>query len=147
MALKQSKWAKGLKQVPESGEARGVVVERFEFSVDDDLSVGDIIELAGLPAYHFPVDAVLDVEALGASTTLDVGLMSGDYGDNDAARTCSNELFAAQSSASAAVVRMTKSAGFQLASSSKSRSIGVKLGGAGVTASGQRITLILQYTQ
>lgn len=147
MALFQSKWGNGKKAAAVSREARGVVVERFEYEIDEDLAIGDEIEIGRLPAYHFPVDAVLINEALGASVTVDVGIMSGDAGANDAARTVGDELFDGTAVTNAAVTRMSKAAGFQIAATDADRGIGAIIAGAGVTASGQKLTLILTYAQ
>lgn len=146
MAIKQSLWALGRKQAPVSREARGVVVERFTFTVDEDLAQNDIIELAVLPAYHFPVDAVLVTGAMGASVTFDIGLMSGAVGDPSGSRTCGDELFDGLDVASAKVSRPTAAAAFAVQPANQDRSIGVKAN-AGVTASGQTVTLILTYAQ
>ena len=147
MALHQSDWATGRKQAPVSREARGVVVERFTFTVSDDLAANDIIELAVLPAYHFPVDAVMVTDAMGTGVTFDVGIMSGDVGEDDGARTSGDELFDGTNVENAAVTRMSKADGFTLASANADRSIGLKVLGAGITAAGQEITLVLSYAQ
>lgn len=149
MALKQSKWGKGQKQAPVSREANGVVTERFDFTVTEDLEVGDIIELAVLPAYHFVTDAVLVVSgaAPGASVTADVGIMSGAVGEDDDTRTCGTEIFAAANVAATGVTRATATSAFLIERGNDHRSIGLKIGGADVTASGQVFTLVLSYAQ
>lgn len=144
MAIKQSLWALGIRQAPVSAEAGGVVCEKYEITVDANLASTDIVELGVLPAYHTVTDAVLITGDLGAGVTLDVGIMSGIKGDDDPSRTSNNELFAA--AANNSVVRMSKAAGFQIAPVEADRSIGLKVSGA-VTASGQKITLILSCKQ
>ena len=147
MAIVKSEWTKGRKQAPVSGEARNVVTERFDFTIGADMAANDIVELAVLPAYHFVVDAVLILSAgLGAGRTVDVGIMSGDVGEEDNTRTSGNELYAAQDSAAAVASRMVKADGFLLAPGNKDRSIGVKVSDT-VTAANQKVTLVLQYAQ
>lgn len=144
MAIKQSVWAQGLRQAPVSGEAGGVVCEKYEFTVSANLASTDIVELGVLPAYHTVVDAVLITGDLGSGVTIDVGIMSGIKGDKDSSRTSGNELFAA--AANNTVVRMSKAAGFQIAPVDADRSIGLKVSGA-VTGSGQKVMLILSCKQ
>ena len=141
----QSDWALGRKQAPTSREAGGVVAQRFEATIDADLDVGDIVELAVLPAYHTVVDAILDTEALGTSVSVDVGIMSGAVGDPDGTRTCGDELFSAEDASAAAVVRARASSAFTIAPADRDRSIGVKVSAA-VTA-GKKIALTLFMVQ
>lgn len=147
MALLQSDWAVGRKQAPVSAESGGAVVEKYEFTINDDVAIGDKIELGVLPAYHHVVDAVLIVGAMGASVTANVGIMSGGYGVVDASRTVGDELYAAADVSAAAVVRMTNADGFLLAPNGTDRGIGVEIAGANVTASGQKVTLVLTTAQ
>lgn len=143
MAIKQSDWAYGRRTTAVCGEAGEVVCERFTYTVTSDLSAGDIIEMGPLPAFAFPVDAVLVTDELGTGT-LDVGVMSGDAGSTDQSRTCGAELFSG--AADASVVRMSQPGGFRLTSVDKDRGIGVKVSAA-VTAANQRIDLLLFYRQ
>ena len=141
----QSDWVLGRKQTPTSREAGGVVAQRFEATIDTDLDVGDIVELAVLPAYHTVVDAILDTEALGTGVSVDVGVMSGAVGDPDGTRTCGDELFSAEDASAAAVVRASESSAFTIAPADRDRSIGVKVSAA-VTA-GKKIGLVLFMVQ
>lgn len=146
MAIKHSAWANGQKAAPVSREANGLVVERFTFTITEDLASGDIVELAVLPAYHYPVDAVLVSGALGASVTVDIGIMSGDVGSPDSNRTSGDELFDGLDVAAAAVTRLEEAGAFSIQSTDRDRSIGLKVNAA-VTASNQEITLVLTYAQ
>ena len=147
MTIKQSAWAAGRKVAAVSGCAGEVVSQKFEFTVNENLAIGDIVEIGVLPAEHDVADMVAVVDAMGAGVTVDVGIMSGDYGDTDQSRTSANEFFAGADVAAATVARMASATGFRLDSGRKDRSIGVKIGGAGVTASGQVITLEVMYRQ
>lgn len=141
----QSEWVLGRKQTPTSREAGGVVAQRFEATIDTDLDVGDIVELAVLPAYHTVVDAILDTDGLGTGVSVDVGVMSGAVGDPDGTRTCGDELFSAEDASAAAVVRASESSAFTIAPADRDRSIGVKVSAA-VTA-GKKIGLMLFMVQ
>lgn len=142
MALFQSDWAKGLKNTPFADCAGDVIAEKFKFTVTSNIAANDIIEIGGLPALHEVVDAVLIVDEAGTAT-YDVGIMSGEYGVNDAARTCGNEFFAGAADAQA--TRMSKVAGWRVGATDKHRGIGVKVLGAGITAASQVIELVLFY--
>ena len=117
--------------------------ERFTYIITSNLASGDIIEMGPLPAFAHPVDATLVSDELG-TVTLDVGIMSGDFGSTDQARTCGAELFSA--AADASVVRMSLPGGFRLTPVDKDRGIGVKVSDA-ITAANQRIDLLLYYRQ
>lgn len=69
--------------------------------------IGDIVEMGAIPAGCIPVDVIVDNGALGASATLDVGILSGDY-DAAGVRTMGNEFIAAGAAATAGVLRRNK---------------------------------------
>lgn len=142
MSIVQSPWGGQRRQAPVSAEAGGVVCEKYRYTIPagTNLAVNDIIELAVLPAYHTVVNAILITDAL-ATTTIDVGIMSGTVGSPDQARTCGNELFAA--AANGSVVRNSKPEGFRIVPIEGDRSIGLKVLTAGVTGAGQFIELVL----
>ena len=143
MAIVQSSWGSLRKQAPVSGEAGGVVAERYTYTVPAGLTLaaGDIVELGILPTYHTIVDAILIVDEAGTAT-YDVGVMSLLPGDTTQSRTCGAELFSG--AADASTTRMSLATGFRLAASNANdRSIGVKVVGASVVGAGQVIDLIL----
>ena len=142
MALFQSDWAKGQKNVPFGDCAGDVIAEKFKFTVTANIAANDIIELGCIPALHEVVDAILIVDEAGTAT-YDVGVMSGEFGVNDAARTCGNDFFAG--AADNAATRMSKVAGWRVGSTDKHRGVGVKVLGAGITAASQVIELVLFY--
>lgn len=147
MAIKQSAWAAGRKVAAVSGCSGEVVAQKFQYTVNENLVVGDIIEIGVLPAEHDVSDMIAIVDGMGAGVTVDVGIMSGDYGDTDQSRTVGAEFFSAADVAADATARMSLKGGFRLDSGVKDRSIGVKINGAGVTAAGQIITLEVMYRQ
>lgn len=147
MAVKQSAWAQGRRVAAVAGSSGTVVAQKFKIVIDEDLAIGDIVEFGVLPNYHDVVDMKVVNAALGAGVTGDVGIMTGDYGDPDQARDSGNEFFAAADLAAAAVTRMTKPEGFLLTRTDKERGLGLKIGGAAVTATGQEVTVIVEYRQ
>lgn len=143
MAIKQSDWAYGRRVAAVGDEAGDVICERYSYVITSNLAAGDIIEMGPLPAFSFPVDAVLVTDELGDST-IDAGIMSGEFGSSDQSRTCGAELFSA--AADASVVRMSLPGVFRLTPVDKDRGIGVKVSAA-ITAANQRIDLLLYYRQ
>lgn len=96
MAIKKSLYTGGMaRQTLHSPFTAMVpVTVIIEHAFTEALAATDILELAVLPAYC----KVLSAELLTvgtATTTFDVGFMSGRPGSTDAARTSGTELFAA----------------------------------------------------
>ena len=144
MTIKQSNWAKGIEVTATSDCSSEVVCERFTFTVTDNLTSADIIELGVLPAGSTVADAILYTGNLGAGVTVTSGIMSGMVGDKDAARTCGSELFSAV--ANNAIVRPSTSSAFTIAPVNADRSLGVKVSG-NVTAANQVVALSVFYKQ
>lgn len=131
-----------------TGDCAGDVITN-DYYVDllaSEIVLNDVIDIGILPANHTVVDMVLipdDLDTNGAPTlALDVGIMSGTPGDTTSVRTCSNEFFAADTSARTGVVSaMSKKDGFIVKPSTADRSIGVKFQAAAATAAAGRIRL------
>jgi hypothetical protein len=104
--------------------------------------INDIVEMVGLPRDCVPVDVIVDNGALGASATLDVGILSGEYGDAVAGRTMpATDFVAAGAAATAGVIRRNRSAS-GLVVQNVDRSVGIRFLGAN-PAAGQTIRLTL----
>lgn len=99
--------------------AKDVVPVIGDFVIPAGFASGDIVEMVGLPAGYVPVDLYVANEALGTTMTVDVGLLSGDYGkllDNlGAARTSSNEFMTAVALAATGVSRANRFQGATIA--------------------------------
>lgn len=149
MALKQSAWALG-NQVSVRPQTAGCDhTQRFTFEVDvlaRALAIGDIVEIGELPSYCVITAVQVFTEGTWTGATADIGLMSGEYGLNDAARTSGNQLFAAADLT--AFNRLVKPECLLLPFSELPRGIGIKIAGAAVAqAAGKRIHLVLTYRQ
>lgn len=144
MAIIQSEWAAGRKQAPAAGTARNVVVERYSFTLTDDVAGSDILELAILPAFHFIVGATLVPEGDFDGATADIGIMSGAVGSRDSTRTSGDEVF--DGAALTGVIVSDKEDALLLKPTDVGRSIGVKFSKS-VTAADQKLTLILLTAQ
>ena len=94
-------------------------------------AAGDILELACIPSNCRVADIILDMDDLdsnGAPTIIaDVGIMSGDFGKEDNARTCGAEFFSGSNLAQAGgVARPTLKTAYRTTASNVDRGIGVK---------------------
>lgn len=151
MAIIQSNWAKGIIAIPYASFAGVVVAQRFVISVTAaQLLLNNIFELAPIPIGHVPLDMVLDTDDLDTNAaptlTLDVGVMSGVWGDPDQARTVGAEFFAASNVAQAGgIARPTLKTAQRVAASQTARSIGVKVAAAPATAAPGDIGLTVFY--
>lgn len=148
MAIIQSNWAKGRLPTPVPNTAGDVVSEIFEVALTGPLAANDIVEIGVLPAYATIVDAYLDTDDLDSGTTLvaDIGIMSGEVGKADVARTVGNELFAATTALQAAgLVRLNK--GVRIASTDADRSIGIKATAGAAGGGIGKVRLAVFYKQ
>lgn len=149
--MKQTQYAQGVRIAPTPGGAGETVSYRAEISLATaDETLAQIIEMGPLPAGCELVDAILDSDDLdtGAepAVTIDVGVMSGDFGVVDGARTCGAEIISAATVGQAGgVVRPTLATAFRIARSDVDRGIGVKLHAAPATAGAGKIGLTLIY--
>lgn len=112
------------------------------------LVVNTIAEIGILPAGCTVVDAVLrstDLDTDGTpAVTLDVGLMSGEVGVEDVARTVGQEIFAAATTAQAGgSTAMAETLKAGIAPTATNRAIGVKVATAPDAAATGTITLLV----
>lgn len=149
MGLTQSNHAKGIATAPYPGFAGQAVTHRFTVAIPADAALNDIFEVAPVPPGCRPVDIVLDVDDLDTGTaaiTLDVGMMSGDFGDNDDSRTCGAEFFDGIDTAQAGgVARPTLASAYRVPVAAKARSIGVKIATAADAGQAGTIGLTVTY--
>lgn len=153
MALFQTNEAKGIVITPGPLRTGEVCCISADFTVPAGLALNDIVEMLPLPALCTVVDATLISDDLDSNGTplisLDVGILSGEAGKNDAARTCGNEFFAADTVGRAGgSSRMSKAAGFRIAKTDQPRGIGIKVAAAAATlVAGAKVTLLLYVKQ
>lgn len=152
MALLQSGWATRQRNTAVSGCAGAEIAQMFTFTLPADaLEAGDIIELGVLPGNNEISDAILIADQLdddgSAAITLDVGVMSGEVGENDPARTCGDEVFAASIVGQAGgIERVEQASAFTIEAVDKDRGIGVKIGTAAASQiEGATLRLLLKY--
>ena len=108
----QCKFPGPIQALLNSDGANDIVPLVGDFVVPATLAALDVIEFTGIPAGYVPVDFVLATESIGSTATLDVGVITGNYGQlldvAGAARVCGNEGAAAAAGAAAGILRMTK---------------------------------------
>lgn len=146
MALKQSKQIVAGYQCPTPDDSSDTVAITGEYITVATDAIGDIVEMGGVPDGCIVTDVVVDNGALGASSTLDCGILSGEYAKKDNARTMGNEFFAASASVTAGVIRRSKNVNAVVTSLSV-QGWGIKFLGA-VPAAGQtiRATIFVRNT-
>lgn len=148
-AIIQSSFAKNNLSAHRPQTAGAVHEQRFSFDfASQGVLSTDILELAVLPANAKLVDAYVYAEGAWGAITAGIGLMSGDFGSKDTARTVGTELFAAQNvnNTVTALARMSKPDGLLLAPTEKHRSIGVAFS-ADVAAGAKKLHVRLFYAQ
>lgn len=131
-----------------TGAVRGAVtasqptVVLVDYVIPAGVLVNDITEMGAIPHGCRVTDVSVSSDGLGASCTVDVGVLSGVYGKNDADRTVGNEFHAAAAVATAGMVAsMTKNPG-AFAPAESATGFGVKFLGAAPTA-GKKLTVAL----
>ncbi len=132
MALFQATQVVNKAPVLSANGATDIITVPGDFTTVAGMVSGDIIEMAALPAGYVPVEVQVAYGASAAAAwTADCGVMSGNYGVNDAARTCGNEAFAANTTGqgAAGLVRAVKPNIVMLAPADNDRSIGLKIVG------------------
>lgn len=145
MALFQSKVARG-KATPPTGYVSGArMTAVFTHTFDAAFTAAsDKLELGLLPAGAQLLRAELISGALGAITA-DVGLMSGEAGTPDGARTVGNEILN-DASVNGTAVSATTAACIAIAPDEGNRGIGVTLSGNVVAGANKTLTLVIDYT-
>lgn len=143
----QSNKVTGIDVPPNPSFAGEVVRQRGSITLPAGITINDRLELCVLPANCTLFDAILDSDDLDSATTitLDGGLMSGEVGAVDIARTVGTELFSASTVAQAGgVVRPTLSTAFRIAPVPYDRSIGLLVKAAPTGQAGS-VHLIIFY--
>lgn len=144
MPNSRAKQVAALKPAPSALDASALIQVIGEYVTKTGDVINDIVEMVPWPAGTVPVDVIVDNGALGASATLDVGVMSGNYGDAVAGRTMAgNEFLAAGAAAAAGVLRRNKPVS-GLAIQATDISIGIKFLGAN-PAAGQTIRMVALF--
>ncbi|CAN7305616.1 hypothetical protein LJR231_001573 [Phyllobacterium sp. LjRoot231] len=132
MTILQSNAAKGTLPIAYPGYAGQAVTQRHSIVVPANVAANDILEMLPIPPGCRSVELVMDSDDLdtgGApAITIDVGIMSGDFGSTDPARTIGAEFFAASTLPQAGgVARPTLASAYRVPTSATERSIGIKI--------------------
>lgn len=148
MTIFQTEFSKRRKSTPDSFQHAGLVAVQATVDFSAGAVVGDIADMLTLPADFRVFDWYVDSDANLATTTFDIGFMSGNPGSTDTGRTCGAELAAGASLAtgSTAIVRAVLPGGLNSAVSTSGRSIGVKVVTADIAAGANKkvnLTLLI----
>ncbi len=138
MALRQSKQILAGFPVLSPLNASCGVLLAHEFVVPAGLAPNDVIEMGGIPEGCIVTSVRAVFEDLDSNGTpliaLDMGLISGEYGKKDNARTCGTEFLSADVNArTGAVVVSSRTQGHLLAPSDAVRGFGFKVQAAAAT--------------
>lgn len=144
MALFQSATAKFRKTPPVPQQAGMVATAVFTYNFNRDFTAAsDILELGLLPAGAQPLGATVIGET-GTVCNADIGIMTGDAGENDETRTSGVEFFD-NADVNAAETAATVKTCLAIAPVEKHRGIGVVLSANIVAGAGKKITLVMDY--
>ena len=144
MALYRSVYGLRQEMAPIPFQAGAIITADFTYSFETvGLLAADKLELGVLPSGAKIVDAILIPESLNGNAS--VGLMSGEAGANDAARTVGADLWSATAVVSTPL-RAALLTAFKVAASNVDRGIGYTTSAGIVAGAGKRITLRLLYT-
>lgn len=124
MAHLKSSAAQGIGAVPYPNTAGEAVVHRYTMAIPATAAIGDILEIACIPATARPTDVVVDVDG---AVSGDLGVMTGDWGSEDTERAVGTEFAAAQDFTADAVFRPTKPTAYRIANSATARGVGLKI--------------------
>jgi len=117
------------------------------FIVPAGVAANDVIEMVALPAGYVPLDVTLDTEDLDTATasSLNVGILSGDYGVVDNTRVCGAEFIAASTiGQTGGIARMAVMGATRIAPTTNDRGVGIKVvAAAGTPVVGAKIGLTL----
>ena len=146
MANSRAKQVAALNPAPHPLDANAEITVIGEYLTKTGDVINDIVEMVPWPAGTVPTEVTVDNGALGASATLDIGVISGNYGDAIATRTMpGNEFLAAGAAATAGVLRRNKTMAVPaLAVQGTDRSLGIKFLGAN-PAAGQLIRMVAKF--
>lgn len=142
----QSEYALRTKAVPQAFTSGAVVAFTATVTIPAGTTVAttDVIEFAVLPADHRIVDAAI-VEVSGFTTeTADIGIMSGEVGDDVTVRTSDDKIF--DGVALTGFARLTSGNAMTIATDDTDRSIGLKFS-AKVVGAGQKVSVQFLLTQ
>jgi hypothetical protein len=123
-----------------AGSVRGAVtgsqptVVLAHYTIPAGVVVNDITELCAIPHGCYVTDIDVFQDGLGASCTVDIGILSGVYGKFDDTRTMGNEFYAALAVATAGTGAAATKNLLAVAPSESAKGVGIKFLGANPTA-------------
>ena len=149
MAIQKSPWAAFNRTANRPQSSGAVHATDFVYDASAGLLAADKVDLGILIGNGKIVNAALFTEGNFGAVNATVGILAGDIGSTDATRALGNEIFAAQSlaTADAAAIRGAKPAALLLPTTVLDRSIGLQVSADVAPTPGLKIHLLLFYTQ
>lgn len=146
MAVFQTNIAKGIDPHPQVYGAGIVhsVIATYSFVGAAFTAAADKVELFPLPANCRPIACVVVPAGTIGNTTIDIGVMSGEVGSTDNARTVGNQIINDGSVNADAVVTATLANCLTVTPTANNRSIGMTIA-ADVAAGARTITVRMDY--
>lgn len=141
MALKKSLQATQGLPIPTVDRATDAVPIFADYTFDGTEATNDVIEMVPLPAGYVPVDGYADAEDAGTTVTANCGLLSGEYGSSDGARTCGAQFMSGKALGTAGVYRFDVVGFSRVAPSTTNRSIGFALSSVSAPTAGAKLRL------
>ncbi len=140
MPLKQSTQVAAGAPVPSMREGGEPYAITGTYTVKTGDASGDVVEFGGIPANATVLDLI--IHHTGFATTVDAGILSGDYAQKSDARTCGAEFGAAIATATAGIARLaTSTTGIAL--STEEKGWGIKFNAAPTVGRVIRATLLV----
>lgn len=144
MALFKSLQATQGLPIPVGDRATDLLPIFADYTLVGTEATADVVEMVPWPKGYVPVDVIADVEDCGSTVTVDVGLLSGVYGDTGA-RTCGAEFMNDKAFGTAGVYRADVLGFSRLAPSTTDRSIGLALVSVTSPTAGAKVRLTVIF--
>lgn len=141
MALKRALQVVNNLPIPVVDRATDAVPIFADYTFDGTEATNDVIEMVPLPAGYVPVDGYADAEDAGTTVTANCGVLSGNYGVNDAARTCGAQFMSAKALGTAGIYRFDVLGFSRVAPATNDRSIGFALTSVTTPTAGAKLRL------
>jgi hypothetical protein len=141
MALKRALQVVNFLPVPVADRAMEAIPIFADYTFDGTEVTNDVIEMCPLPKGYVPVDGTADAEDAGTTVTANCGLLTGEYGVNDPARTCGAQFMSGKALGTAGIYRFDVVGFSRVAPTTADRSIGFALSSVSAPTAGAKLRL------
>ena len=141
MALKRALQVVNFLPVPVADRAIETIPVFADYTFDGTEATNDVIEMCPLPKGYVPVDGIADAKDAGTTVTANCGILSGEYGVNDPARTCGAQFMSAKALGTAGVYRFDVGGFSRVAPTTADRGIGFAVSSVTAPTAGAKLRL------